>query len=219
MAIPEVLPINRQSPLVELVDRLAEHILAGGVAIVPTDTVYGLIGDATAAPAAEAIFRLKGRSPSQPLPVFVDGTESLLRWFIRLRPKYVNLARTFWPGPLTMVLPVWPGFFLRAGGDGRSVGVRVTAEPLIQLLMRKTNRYLFATSANPSGVDPHAVDYPAWLADFADGEVLWFKPEQYAPGAVSSVLDLTGHRPVLLREGAISGETFKKFLPDLGIRR
>lgn len=219
MAALEIVPFDRESPSPDVVDRLAEHVLTGGVAVVPTDTVYGLIGDATAQPAAQTIFRLKNRSMDHPLPVFTDGPESLSHWSIRLRPEHLPLVKEFWPGPLTVVLAVWPGFFLRVGGDGRSVGVRATAERLIWLLMRKTNRYLFATSANPTGVDPQRVDLPAWLAESTDGDILWLKPEQYTPGVVSSVLDLTGRTPVLVREGAIPVATLKKFLPNIEVRR
>jgi len=217
MAALEIINYDRQSPSPADVDRLAEHIFTGGLAILPTDTVYGLVGDVTADPAARMIFRLKNRPSENPLPVFVDGPISLYRWYIRLRPKYIPLAQKFWPGPLTLVVPVWPGFYLRVGGDGRSVGIRATTEPIIFSLMRKTNRYLFATSANRSGVDPEGFDIQGWLDDFPDVRILWYKPEGYIPQAVSSVVDLTGKTPVLLRSGAIPGESLKKFLPDLKI--
>lgn len=219
MVALEIIRYARQSPSPELVDRLAEHIFIGGLAILPTDTVYGLVGDATADPAARTIFRLKNRPVENPLPVFVDGPASLSRWNIRLHPKHLPLAQKFWPGPLTLVVPVWPGFYLRVGGDGRSVGVRSTAEPIIFALMRKTNRYLFATSANPSGAKPNEFDIPAWLGEFPDVRVLWFKPDDYTPQAVSSVIDLTGKTPVLVRAGAIPEKSFKKLLPGLEIRQ
>jgi len=219
MAATEIIPFDRESPSPEVIDRVAEHILIGGLAIVPTDTVYGLVGDATADVAAEAIFKLKNRPSSQALPVFVDRPGGLYRWNIRLQPKYMPLTEKFWPGPLTLVVPVWPGFYLRVGGDGRSVGVRETGEPIVRALMRKSNRYLLATSANPSGTEPQDFDIARWLEESSNGRILWCKPESYAPGAVSSVIDLTGKAPVLLRAGAIPGETCKKVLPDLQFQR
>jgi len=219
MAATEIIPFNRESPSPDVVDRLAEHILIGGLVILPTDTVYGLIGDATADVAAEAIFKLKNRPADQPLPVFVDRPRSLYRWNIRIQPKYLPLTEKFWPGPLTLVLPVWPGFYLRVGGDGRSVGVRETAEPIVRALMKKANRYLLATSANPAGVEPQGFDIARWLEQAPNGRILWCKPENYNPGTVSSVIDLTGRKPVLLRAGAIPGEACKKILPDLEIQR
>lgn len=220
MSAPVTIRYNRQSPPPEVVDRLAEHLMIGGVAVVPTDTVYALIGDATAEPANQAIFRMKKRPVEHALPVFVDEASSLERWYIRLRPKYRPVAAQFWPGALTLVLPVWPGFYLRVGGNGRSVGVRATIEPLVYKVMRKANRYLLATSANPTGIAPDGFDMAAWLEDSPNGSVLWFKPEDdFAPGAVSSVVDLTGATPVATRLGAISGSSLKKVLPDLRIQR
>jgi len=219
MAATEIIPFNRESPSPEVIDRLAEHILIGGVAIVPTDTVYGLVGDATADIAAEAIFKLKNRPSSQALPVFVDRPGSLYRWNIRLQPKYMCLTEKFWPGPLTLVVPVWPGFSLHVGGNGRSVGVRKTGEPIVQALMSKARRYLLATSANPSGTEPQDFDIARWLEESPDGRILWCKPENYTPGVVSSVIDLTGKAPVLVRAGAIPVETCKNILPDLQLQR
>lgn len=215
MATPQVFSFDRESPAPDLVDQLAEHILTGGVVVLPTDTVYGLIGDAIAQPAAEEIFHLKNRSPQAALPIFVDEASSLSRWCIRLSPKFMTLAEEYWPGPLTLVLPVWPGFYLRVGGDGRSVGVRATAEPIVLALMRKTNRFLLATSANPSGVNPGAVDLRAWLTEKSTSRVLWCRPESYESRSASTVIDLTGRAPVLLRQGTIPQELLKKFLPDL----
>jgi len=209
---------NRQEPSPELVERLAEHLMIGGLAVVPTDTVYALIGDATAEPAARAIFRLKNRPEDCALPIFVDEAGSLERWYIHLLPKYRSLTDTFWPGALTLVLPVWPGFYLQVGGDGKSVGVRATLEPIIYKVMRKANRYIYATSANPAGADPQTCDIAAWLKNSANGQILWLKPENgFTPGKVSSVVDLTGTVPQVTRVGAISAERLKKALPDLRI--
>ncbi len=219
MAALEIIKFDRARPEPDIVDRVAEHILLGGVAILPTDTVYGLIGDATADPAAEMMYTLKERDAQNPLPVFVDTAEGLYRWYIRFNPDYQKLTDEFWPGPLTLVLPVWPGFYLRVGGDGRSVGVRATGEPVVFSLMRKTNRYLLATSANPSGVAAENTDIKAWLDKFPGVRVIWLQPGDFTPQPVSSVIDLTGDMPVLLREGAIDEKTLKKVVPDLTVRR
>jgi tRNA threonylcarbamoyl adenosine modification protein (Sua5/YciO/YrdC/YwlC family) len=219
MSAPLTITYNRQTPAPELVERLAEHLMIGGLAVVPTDTVYALIGDATAEPAAQAIFQLKNRAEDQALPVFVDDARSLERWYIRLRPKYRPLAEAFWPGALILVLPVWPGFYLRVGGDGKSVGVRATLEPIIYKVMRKANRYVYATSANPTGVEPAACDIAAWLESSENGQVMWLKPEDsFAPGPVSSVVDLTGTMPLATRIGAIAEDRLKKVVPDLQVR-
>jgi L-threonylcarbamoyladenylate synthase len=76
MAATEIITFDRESPSPDVVDRLAEHILIGGLAVLPTDTVYGLIGDATADIASQAIFKLKNRPAEQALPVFVDRPAS-----------------------------------------------------------------------------------------------------------------------------------------------
>ncbi len=211
---------DRQSPAPEIIERLAEHLMIGGLAVLPTDTTYALVGDATAEPAAQAIFRMKKRPTEHALPVFVDEASSLERWFIRLRPKYRPVADQFWPGALTLVLPVWPGFYLRVGGDGRSVGVRATHEPIVYKVMRKANRYLLATSANPTGIGPGEFDMKTWLEDSVDGNVMWYKPDNgFTSGPASSVVDLTGVKPVATRLGAIAEESLKKILPELEIKR
>ncbi len=212
------LQFTRKNPEADVVDQVAEHVLTGGMAVVPTDTVYGIIGDATAKPVAEAICALKNRPGEEALPVFVDHASSLVRWHIKLPDKYLPVTEAFWPGPLTLILPSLPDFYLAVGGDGKSVGVRETAESIVYKVMRKTNRYLFATSANPSNEDPKTVNYKSWLESATKATVIWCEPNnEYQPQDVSTVLNLTGRTPTIKRQGAISVQQLQKIIPNLKV--
>jgi L-threonylcarbamoyladenylate synthase len=169
------------------VRRAADVLRRGGVVAFPTDTVYGLA--ALDAGAVERIYELKGRDPGKPLVLMAADLESVLSR-VQVGPSALRYMRRFWPGPLTLVL--------RAGA--RTVGVRVPAHELASQLLRAAGP-LWTTSANRSGypdtmtADEVAAELPAVDAILDGGR---------APGGTpSTVLDLTGPRPEMRREGAI----------------
>ncbi len=177
----------------------AEALLRGAVVGFPTDTVYGLAARADSAGACQLLSSLKGRSLTQPLVLMVRDPE--IQGYFEWSQPARELARRFWPGPLTLVLRAGP-HSLHLGGE-ETVGVRIPNHPLaLELLVRAGP--LATSSANRHGRTP-CLDARAALAELPSlAGVLDDSQAPSGGGAPSSILDLTREHPVLLREGALS---------------
>ncbi|SEH38326.1 L-threonylcarbamoyladenylate synthase [Magnetospirillum fulvum] len=196
-------------------DRLAEaaDLLAqGGLVAFPTETVYGLGGDATRESAVAAIFAAKGRPSFNPLISHVASAEAAAA-LVEFGPLAQALAARFWPGPLTLVLrrrsdsPI--SLLATAGLD--SIAVRVPDHPVALALIRAFGRPLAAPSANRSGaVSPTTAAHVAQSLGDKVGMILDGGPCRV--GVESTVLDLTGAVPVLLRPGGIGLDALEAVL-------
>jgi L-threonylcarbamoyladenylate synthase len=169
--------------------RAATLLRSGGVIAFPTDTVYGLAAAADDEVARRRIFLIKGRPVGLPL-ILMAAAESQLEGFVHLDSRAEAIIRSWWPGPLTVIL--------HAKGGG-TLGVRIPKHDVALELLRAAGP-LMTTSANLHGKDPAMTAAEAatlnGLAAILDGGK--------APGGLaSSVLDLTGPEPHVLREGAI----------------
>ena len=131
-------------------DDLAAKLRSGGVAAIPTDTVYGLAARPDHPEAIEAIFRLKARPDSLALPVLAATLDDVLRLLGEMSPTAVTLARRFWPGALTLVLPAPSELARQVGAHDGTVGLRVPALGLTRRLLARSGP-LAATSANLHG--------------------------------------------------------------------
>jgi L-threonylcarbamoyladenylate synthase len=181
--------------------RAAGLLIDGQVIGIPTDTVYGLAALASDMRAVRRVFEIKGRSLSQPLVLMVaePGQVSDLAEFGARERGYMD---RFWPGPLTLVLKARPG--LRpplARGRPRTVGVRIPDHPVALALLREVGRPLATTSANRSGLPPALAPVDAaWLGGLAA-----VVDAGQAPGGIpSTLLDLTGPEPRILRAGPLA---------------
>jgi L-threonylcarbamoyladenylate synthase len=169
--------------------RAAQMIRSGGVIAFPTDTVFGLGAAADDEVATRRVFHIKGRPVGLPLILMV-AAESQLENFVHVDSRSEAVMRRWWPGPLTIIL--------HAKGGG-TLGVRIPKHKVALDLLRAAGP-LMTTSANLHGKDPAMTPADAALAGVM--AVLDGGP---APGGlVSTVLDLTGPEPHVLREGAIS---------------
>ena len=185
------------------VETAVAAIRAGRLAVVPTDTVYGLAASAYSEGPVRRLYRAKGREEIQPTALVASTVDMLLECVPELRGRAAVIARALLPGPLTLVLPN-PARRFRwlAGARLDTIGVRV---PLLEgeadeLLSRLG--LMAATSANlPGGPDPATIDeVPEEIRAAADA-IVDLGP---LPGTPSTVIDFTGSEPVVLREGAVS---------------
>ncbi|MBI5165676.1 MAG: threonylcarbamoyl-AMP synthase [Magnetospirillum sp.] len=187
-------------------------LAAGGLVAFPTETVYGLGGDATADRAVAAIFAAKGRPRFNPLIVHlaeVAEAEAIVVMEARARA----LAARFWPGPLTLVLPRAPhspvSLLASAGLD--TIAVRIPDHGVARALIKIAGRPLAAPSANTSGrVSPTRAEHVAACLDERVAMILDGGPCRV--GVESTVLDLSGPTPVLLRPGGITAEALAAVL-------
>jgi L-threonylcarbamoyladenylate synthase len=194
------------------VEQAAHLLRAGELVAFPTETVYGLGGDATDDAAVARIFAAKGRPRFNPLIVHVPSlldAEALAVFDDRSRA----VARRFWPGPLSLVLPRRPdcelSLLVSAGLD--TVALRAPAHPVAQRVLRAARRPIAAPSANRSGrVSPTTAQHVA--AELGDQVALILDGGPCAVGLESTVLDLTGAIPALLRPGGASFEALSEVL-------
>jgi L-threonylcarbamoyladenylate synthase len=196
----------------EAIARAAVLLQAGQLVAFPTETVYGLGGDATNERAVAEIFAAKNRPRFNPLIVHVSGltaAETLAVFDERAR----RLAARFWPGPLTLVLPRRgdSGLSLLACAGLDTVAVRVPAHEVAQALLRETGRPIVAPSANRSGrVSPTEAEHVA--EELGDRVAMILEGGRTRVGLESTVLDLSVETPALLRPGGATLEQLTELL-------
>jgi L-threonylcarbamoyladenylate synthase len=201
-----------------LVRRAADILRGGGLVAFPTETVYGLGADAHSERACARIFAVKRRPRFDPLIVHVLGMEALEPLCTRLDDRVRRLADAFWPGPLTLVLPktVRVPDIVTAGEN--TVAVRVPSHPVARALLAATGRPIAAPSANPFGyISPTTA---AHVAAQLGGEVdLILDGGACEVGIESTIVDLSGERPMLLRPGGIEAERIEALIGPLAVPR
>jgi L-threonylcarbamoyladenylate synthase len=193
---------------------VAAALLAGAVAAYPTETFYALGAAALSKKGVDRIFRLKKRDPSKPLSFIVSDMDMVREVVSSLSPAFTALAAEFWPGPLTLVLPAAAGFPDRVLGPGRTIALRIPPLAWLRSLVREMSEPLTATSANLSGKGELAD--PAEVKALFGGQVDLVIDGGPAPGGrPSTIVDLAGDRPRVLREGAIPGTRIGELLREV----
>jgi L-threonylcarbamoyladenylate synthase len=190
-----------------------DTLLDGGVVAYPTDTLCGLGCDATNPRAVERLCSAKGRDPREPLPVIVNSRKVLRHLVEDLTPEAEAVLNRFWPGALTVVFRR-RGAVLSAIPPPQTLGVRIPDSPVALALARGLARPLVATSANPHGVEPLG-DAAEIARAFAGRIDLILDGRPIQPARASTVLDLSGDAPRILRPGAISTDLLARYLPGL----
>jgi len=203
-------PTSAATP--QAIAEAAAHLRAGRLVAFPTETVYGLGGDATNERAVAEIFSVKGRPRFNPLIVHVPGLAQAENFAVFNAAAHRAAAR-FWPGPLSLVLPRREGcgLSLLASAGLDTLAIRAPDHPGAQVLLCATGRPIAAPSANRSGrVSPtEAVHVAEELGD----KVAMILDDGPTPvGLESTVLDLTGEVPALLRPGAVTLEQLAALL-------
>lgn len=175
---------------------------SGEPVLLPTDTVYGLCADPYRDGPARRVYELKGRDELQPMALVAAGLDELLECIPELRGRSATIARALLPGPYTLVLPnPAQRFRWLTGSRPHTIGIRVVDPPADTRKVLDRVGAVAATSANhPGAPDPRTLDeVPAEIragcgAELDAGEL---------PGTPSTVIDLTGREPRVLREGAV----------------
>lgn len=201
-------------PAAEVV-RAAALLRAGELVAFPTETVYGLGADAANPDAIAKIFAAKGRPADHPLIVHLPDANHLGRWAVDIPESAHKLAAAFWPGPLTLILKRHPAVFNAITGGQDTVGLRVPNHPLALQLLREfggaTGGGLAAPSANRFGrISPTTAahvreELGATVARILDGGPC-------AVGIESTILDLSGATPRILRPGMLDAAAIGRVL-------
>lgn len=192
----------------------------GGIAAIPTETVYGLAADATSEAAVQSIYRAKGRPAINPLITHVLDAEFAER-YVRMTGVAHRLAAHFWPGPLTMVLPLRTGTLAPPVTAGlETAAVRAPAHPVMRAVIAGLGRGVAAPSANRSGrLSPTRAEHV--VRSFGAGRVpLVVDGGQAGKGLESTIVSAFGDRVRLLRPGALPVEELARVLgyaPELSV--
>jgi L-threonylcarbamoyladenylate synthase len=185
------------------VQRAAEILKRGGLVAFPTETVYGLGADASSREAVARLYAAKRRPADHPVIVHFASAESAFAWAREVPPAARTLAARFWPGPLTMILKrsAQAGDFVTGGQD--TVGLRVPGHPVAQALLAAFGGGIAAPSANRFGqVSPTTAAHVR--EDLGKDVDLVLDGGPSEVGIESTIVDLSGAQPVLLRPGQVS---------------
>ncbi len=186
-----------------------ESLLAGGMAIFPTDTLYGLGVDPRSPAGLARLVATKGREGGKPIPLLLDEPGRAASYATDIGGAAARLMERFWPGALTVVLAARPSVPPAVTGGGATVGLRVPDHPLARALARSLGGAVTGTSANRAGNPGVWREAEEIVREFT-GEVDWVLWDGPSPGAAdgrgqrpSTVVRVEEGRVVLLREGAI----------------
>jgi L-threonylcarbamoyladenylate synthase len=188
-------------PPSEAIDAAAAILRAGGIAGVPTDTVYGLAADPFRAGATDRLFKVKRRPRTFELPVLVAGIDQALTLATTVPAVAERLMVAFWPGALTLVVPRRVDLNADLGSDDATIGLRCPNHPVPLALCRAVGP-IAATSANRHGEPP--LTTASELAAVLGASVEMVLDGGPCAGSPSTVVDCTGAEPHLLREGRLS---------------
>jgi L-threonylcarbamoyladenylate synthase len=192
-------------------DHLAAVLGAGGIAVFPTETVYGIGGIATDATVISRLYAIKGRSPDKPFPVLISSMAMLETLAAEIPPAARILMDRFWPGALTLVFRARPRTPTGCQSAAGTIAVRWSPHPLLCRIISRLEAPLIATSANLSGAAP-----PVNLGDVSNvvqrqADIL-IDGGRCTAGKPSTLVDVTLTPPRILRRGAIAAADLEPLL-------
>ena len=219
MSGPTVIPFHGPADYRRHAPRVAAHLREGGLLAYPTETVYGL-GCALRSEALARLARIKRQGRARPFLLLVRTPRDApgLEWTEHGR----RLAQEFWPGPLTLVLRTAPGRYpAEVTGEQGTVAIRASPHPAVQALLDALGEPITSTSANRPDEPPAmtADEVRAVIEALAPGEPFWILDGgPLPPSPPSTVLDVSGRRPRLLRAGALPLEDLKRVVGEIDER-
>lgn len=196
--------VDANADRVGAVARAAAALGAGRLAVLPTDTVYGVAADAFNAAATTRIFLAKARSRRFPLPVLVHSPTQLAGIVTEVPPPGDRLMARYWPGPLTIVLAAQDSLAWDLGDSAGTVAVRMPLDEVALDILRAVGP-LAVTSANRSG-EPAAKDVAAARAALGDSVEVYVDDGPRHNLTPSTIIDLTRSEPLLIREGDLPSD-------------
>lgn len=184
----------------------------GKLIVLPTDTVYGLGADAFSPDAVAGLLQAKGRGRDMPVPVLIGSERTLDGIAMEIPEEARHLVSAFWPGPLTIICRQQPSLRWDLGDARGTVAVRLPQHPLAIELLQATGP-LAVSSANVSGRPP-ATDAADALEQLGNLVEVYLDDGPTAESVPSSIVDVTGDFPRLVREGALSLTVLRSVAPD-----
>lgn len=210
----QIIQVNEQNINQELIDQAGDVIKSGGLVAFPTETVYGLGGDALSSESSKKIYAAKGRPSDNPLIVHICRMEDLAHIVREIPEAALKLAKAFWPGPLTMIFSKSELVPYETTGGLDTVAVRFPSHPVARAFIEASGGYVAAPSANLSGrPSPTLAKYVTedmngridMILDGGDVEI----------GLESTIIDMTAKEPMILRPGFITREMLEDIISSV----
>lgn len=213
----QVFAVDPNRPDPAAITTAAETLRRGGLVAFPTETVYGLGANATDSAAVSRIFEAKGRPASDPLIVHIASSDVLESVARDIPPLAQALAAAFWPGPLTLVLPRHPNIPTNVSAGMETVAVRMPRHPVALALLSAAGLPVAAPSANTFS-RPSATTAAHVYEDLGGRIDIILDGGATPIGLESTVLDLTGETPLVLRPGGITLEQLERYIPNIQVK-
>ena len=212
----EIVKIDSEHIEEDRIRRAGDIIKEGGLVAFPTETVYGLGGDALDADSSRKIYAAKGRPSDNPLIVHIADFADLEKIVTEVPKEAVQLADAFWPGPLTMILNKNEKVPYETTGGMDTVAIRMPSHPVARAFIRAGGGYIAGPSANTSGkpsptlAEHVALDLDGKIPMILDGG-------EVGIGIESTIVDLTEDVPMILRPGYITPEMIEKVIGEVKV--
>ncbi|UVI37641.1 L-threonylcarbamoyladenylate synthase [Brevibacterium spongiae] len=194
-------------------DECARVVDTGNLLVIPTDTVYGIAADAFSASAVAALLAAKGRGRNMPPPVLVPRSETVFGLVDGVDETLLALTSRFWPGPLTIIASAQPSLDWDLGDTHGTVAVRMPDDEYALALLGRTGP-LAVSSANISG-RPAATNADEAQEMLGDDVDIYVDGGARESGMSSTIVDLSGDVPRIVRRGPIDAEELREIVPDL----
>ncbi|MDE3195440.1 MAG: threonylcarbamoyl-AMP synthase [Acidobacteriota bacterium] len=198
----DLIEINPLDPSPEALDRAAAMIRRGKIVAIPTDALYTLVADPFSVPAVRRVYEAKDREIARALPMLVRDILMVEELAREITPRFRLLARKFWPGPLTVIMPASSLVPLRATGDTGRLAVRQANCRIADELIARLNQPIIATSANMSGVPTCRSGIEVF--GVMDGRVDLVLDGGMCEGMGSTTVDITEPEWRIIKTGAIT---------------
>jgi L-threonylcarbamoyladenylate synthase len=198
----DLIEIDVENPYHGAIDRAVEEVARGHVVGVPTDALYTLVADPLNLKAVGRVFAAKGRETERALPLAVSDVLMAEELGKELSSRFYILARHFWPGPLTMIVPASAKVPLKLTGNTGRLAMRHTNSNVLNAMIEKTGHALIATSANISGQPTMSSGIELFAA--MDGRVDLVLDGGLCLGAGSTTVDITEPYWRVIKQGAVS---------------
>jgi L-threonylcarbamoyladenylate synthase len=198
----DLVEINPEEPQPEALERAAAAVRRGKVVAIPTDALYTLVADPYNLRAVTGVFKAKGREPNRALPILIRDTMMAEELASELNNRFFLLARRFWPGPLTVIVPAASKIPLKVTGNTGRLALRHARSKVADMLITLLNQPLISTSANISGNPTcrSGID----VFGMMDGRVDLVLDGGRCTGAGSTTVDITEPYWRMIKEGAVS---------------
>lgn len=211
MAAGPIIQVTGDPQTSEAIQKAAEHLKEGRLVAFPTETVYGLGGRADVSSTVESIYRAKGRPSTNPLIVHVTDISAAKKYVQAWPDAAEKLAQKYWPGPLTLVLPSNGTLPDQVRAGQSTIALRVPMHPVAQALLKVSGLAIAAPSANRSGhISPSRAEHVLRSLREPIAMILDGGPSDV--GVESTIVDVSGKTPMLLRHGQITAQEIEETL-------